>query len=221
MIAVSCPHCGVRLNAKDELAGKTRKCPKCRKPMVIPAAPTDSPGLELEDEPASPVPIVQYRPDEVISASETLLPRLDRRNRYVICDKTSVVALWQNDGRGWMIRMASGFSPARRNREVLPTHGQFVLVELVMKTTDQGLRLEAIQSYQLASRLAMTKLDLGDDDITTAITAWAGLGRSQKNAVRQILGEFFMREVWGDSRDVLDYLASADYHSHSSRQERP
>ena len=44
--------------------------------------------------------------DSVLPAP-SLLTRLNRQNRYVICDTTSVVATWQNDGRGWMIRMAS------------------------------------------------------------------------------------------------------------------
>jgi DNA-directed RNA polymerase subunit RPC12/RpoP len=36
-IAVVCS-CGQRFNARDDLAGKTVKCPKCEKPLKIPAA---------------------------------------------------------------------------------------------------------------------------------------------------------------------------------------
>jgi hypothetical protein len=46
MIAVTCPACAARCNAKEELAGKTIRCPRCREPIrvaplpeVLPATP--------------------------------------------------------------------------------------------------------------------------------------------------------------------------------------
>lgn len=207
MIRVQCPHCGSKLNAKDKLAGQTRSCPQCGKPVVIPQA----------SDPAETVTEIIHT-----SAAEERLPtdghliRLDRTNRYLICDRTSVIAQWRNDGNGWMYRIASGFVPAKRNREVLTAVGHFVLVELQMEMTDEGLRLSAIESYQL-SRFAVNRLGLGDDDIVGAVTGYGKLSREQKNAVRQILGDLFMRDVWGDSREALDFLANHDYHSHGSR----
>ena len=114
---------------------------------------------------SEPTPIIFTNPAETRLPTRIHLQRLGRTNRYVICDKTTVVATWRNDGMGWMIRTASGFAPARRNSESLPHYGQFVLVELEMIQKDEGMRLAAIHSYQLASRFAMTKLDKGDDDI--------------------------------------------------------
>ena len=35
MIRVICPTCKSTLNAKDKLAGQTRKCPKCGQPVLI------------------------------------------------------------------------------------------------------------------------------------------------------------------------------------------
>jgi hypothetical protein len=211
MIRVTCPKCGSRLNAKEKLAGQTRACPQCGGPVVIPQpSETAEPLTE----------IVQTSVAETLLRTEPLLKRLNRTNRYLICDSTSVAATWRNDGRGWMIRIASGFAPAKRNREALAPAGEFTLVELQMEMTDAGLRLAAIESYDLASRFAMTKLDKGDDDILEVVTGHGTLSRAQKNAVRHILGELFMREVWGDSPEVLDYLANADYHSHGSRAEK-
>jgi serine/threonine-protein kinase len=37
MITCVCPGCGRRLNAQDELAGKRARCPRCRKPVLLPA----------------------------------------------------------------------------------------------------------------------------------------------------------------------------------------
>lgn len=36
-IKVTCTHCGVTLSTPDSAAGKTGKCPKCSKPIQIPA----------------------------------------------------------------------------------------------------------------------------------------------------------------------------------------
>ncbi|MBN1909464.1 MAG: hypothetical protein JW818_06985 [Pirellulales bacterium] len=219
MIRLACPHCGAKLNAKEKLAGTTLPCPKCRQPVTVPEGDV----IQLDDAPAEsqdvPVEIIHTSPDEVIHPAEsTPAPtRLNRQNRYLICDPTSVVATWKNDGRGWMLRVASGFSPAKRNRDILPAQGKFVLVELAMETVDEGLRLDALTSYALLARFALTKLDQGDDEILQAITGPGCLNRAQKNAIRLLFGDLFMREVWGDSTDVLDYLANADYHSPGSR----
>ena len=37
-IKVKCGSCSTRFKAKDELAGRRVKCPKCQKPVVIEAA---------------------------------------------------------------------------------------------------------------------------------------------------------------------------------------
>ncbi len=216
MIRVECPGCGTKLNAKEELAGQTRKCPQCGGPVEI-SAPSAAPGAPGPAASES-TPIIFTNPAETRLPSKIHLQRLRRTHRYVICDKTTVVATWRNDGMGWMIRTASGFAPARRNSESLPHYGQFVLVELEMVQKDEGMRLAAINSYQLASRFAMTKLDKGDDDIIHAITDLGCLNRQQKFAVRQALQDEFLREVWGDSPEVLDYLSNADYHSHTTRK---
>jgi hypothetical protein len=212
MIRIRCAGCGSSLNAKEELAGQTRPCPKCGQPVQIPVA-----GSAVVEE---PTPIIQNNPAETRLPSKHLPERLRRLSNYVICDKTMVVATWRNDGQSWMIRTASGFAPARRNSESLPHYGQFVLVELEMEETPEGMRLSAINSYELASRFAMTKLDKGDDDIILAITDFGCLNREQKFAVRQILSEQFMRDVWG-LPEIIEYLSGADYHSHTSRKSSP
>ena len=41
------------------------------------------------------------------------------------------------------------------------------------------------------------------------------MNREQKNAVRQALKDLFMRPVWENATHVVEYLGSADCHSHS------
>jgi hypothetical protein len=116
-----------------------------------------------------------------------------------------------------MLKVSSGFSSVKVNRDALPAYGSFILVELVMKHTDDGLKLDALEIYQLASRFAMPKLERSDDEICSAITGRSSLTREQKASVYQIFRTLFMREVWGDSAEVLAFLQNADYHSHTSR----
>src|SRR5688572_21428837 len=52
-ISVVC-QCGAKLNAKEELAGKAVKCPKCSQPIKIPAAGTTSPAKPAAAQPAAP-----------------------------------------------------------------------------------------------------------------------------------------------------------------------
>ncbi|MGD9127311.1 MAG: hypothetical protein PVH19_08010 [Planctomycetia bacterium] len=229
MIRVICDNCGSKLNAKPKLAGQMRQCPKCGEPILIPAdvaeengpaegqAVTNGIPLDEVDEDAPPTPITFANPAVTALPSKNLLKRLSRANRYLICDKHNVRAAWNNDGRGWMLKISSGFSPVKVNQGALPAYGSFTLVELVMKHTEDGIKLDALEIYELSSRGSMSKLEQGDDNICEAITDRCPLSRDQKAAIYQVFKTLFMREVWGDSKEVIDFLLNADYHSTTSR----
>jgi hypothetical protein len=211
MIHFACPSCSKKLHAKDQLAGRTAKCPNCKNPFKIPQA------SELPET----IPLDDAQPGEhLISISEEHLAsfdapeRLSRESHYFICDKSRVVALWESNGSGWMIRSGAGFIPAKRNRDKIPTSGDFQLTELKLAMTPEGRRLSGLISYQLASRWALTALDQGDDPILEKITGLGCLNKDQKNAVRQTLKEQFMRPVWQDATAIIEYLANNDYRSH-------
>ncbi len=210
MIRVTCPGCKSTLNAKEALAGRSRKCPKCGTIVTIPK-PQAPPDLEaVLDDPGD---------QHVEAPSQTKLPafeapeRLDRQNRYLICDKAKLVATWKNDGHGWMLKTGFGMVSAARNHEQLPAQGDFKIVELKIDMTDDGLRLHGLAVYQLAPRWALTKLDKGDDQIVSSINGPGWLNRDQKNVVRMFIKDQFMREVWEHADEVLDYLGNTDYHS--------
>jgi hypothetical protein len=209
MVRIVCPSCGSKLNAKDELVGQTRNCPKCTQPVHIVA---DAMG---DTDHFSKTTSGQ----RIHAATEQRLPsvplpeRLNRESHYLICDKTRVVATWENDGRGWMFKTGAGFVSAKRGRESLPSEGDFKLVELKFVMAAEGKRLVGLTSYQLVTRWALTALDQGDDSIVGKIAGPGSLNRDQKNAVRQALKDQFMRPVWADAAEVLEYLSSADYHS--------
>ena len=208
MIRVICPHCNSKLNAKDDLVGQMRKCPKCSQPVKIVAGPPVAPSIAKAEEPH-----VQITTDERLPTPE-LPERLNRESHYLICSKTHVVATWENNGTGWMYRAGPGLISAKRCRESLPSQGDFKLVELKFNVIpEEGKRLTGLTTHQLATRWALTALDQGDDAIVAKITGPGCLNRDQKNAVRQSLKDQFMRQVWSDAAEVLEYLANADYHS--------
>jgi hypothetical protein len=205
MIRVTCPNCKSTLNAEDQLAGQTRKCPRCGQPVLIPEPGTppqpvtqdDGGGSDLEDVPLRRVIV----PD-----------RLQRANHYLICDTAKLVAGWKNDGRGWMLKTNAGMISALRNRDQIPNQGNFTLVELKLAESEAGHRLAGITSYQL-SRWALTMLDRDESRILSAVTGPGSLNKQQKSAVRQLIQEEFIYDVWKDARQVLEYLGNTDYHS--------
>jgi hypothetical protein len=217
MIQFTCPNCNSKLNAKDELAGQVRKCPRCGtavriEPMETPAPPIAPPAQEENDGLSDPVAAHASPP------GETPLPhpvpeRLDRHGHYLILGPGHVIAIWESNGRGWQLKTSGGLVSATRNRDKLPTEGDFRLVELKLATSEEGHRMERIVVFGLARRHALLNLARGDDAILSAVTGPKGLNRDQKNLVRAAIRDRFMREVWQGAERVLEYLGNADFHS--------
>lgn len=219
MIRVICPHCSAKLNAKDELLGQSRNCPRCGNLVVIrpgdetapPPAPTNSSATA---DPRSSPP----EPSGAPTPTSEGLARLSRSHFYLICDPSRIIATWENNGQGWRIRTEHGFASAARNPEKIPGQGDFKLVELRMDHGSGEMQLRGLRVYQLARRWALNALGRGDDGVCKSITGPGSLLRLQKNAVRAHLQERFMREVWGNAAEVLDYLSNDDYHSPGAGQ---
>ncbi len=211
MIRVICPNCGSKLDAKDEIAGQTRRCPKCRHPVLIPVAETrpSIPEPSQDGSPRSSVKALAEAPVRHFVAPE----RLVAHDRYLICDRTKVFAVWEGDSEGWLLRTDFGYTSVARHADKLPSQGDFKLVELRMSVEHEKPLLRALVVYQLARRWALTTLVRGDDAILKTIVGPGSLNREQKSAVRKYLGDRMMREVWGDNRPVLEYLANYDFHS--------
>ncbi|MGE3805162.1 MAG: protein kinase [Gemmataceae bacterium] len=50
MIAFACSECGLKLQVKDEFAGRHSKCPTCKKPLVVPAPTSAVAPQEIDSE---------------------------------------------------------------------------------------------------------------------------------------------------------------------------
>jgi hypothetical protein len=203
MIQIVCPNCNVKLRAKQEWAGRRTKCPKCGTRIEIPSADDAPPGQapEIETSDAETLPVFEV-PE-----------RFSGKNHYLILSRNKLFAAWQNDGQGWKLRTAHGFASAGRSHDQLPAQGKFVLVELVLEVTDDGLRLTGLTVYQLAERYALTRLERDDDDILKAIVGLGSLNREQKNEVRKYISKHFMPAIWSDSTEVREFLSNTDFHS--------
>lgn len=224
MIRVTCPGCQSKLNAKEELLGQVRKCPKCgaavrievvqatplqtAAPKVVPPTAQASSVSQPESHPARP-----HATDEAGLPTKDAPARLDRQNHYLICDKAHLVATWENNGHGWMLKTGSGMISAKRNYEQIPSQGDFKLVELKLKMVEDGLHLIGIKVYQLSKRWALNNLERGDDQIVSAVTGAGSLNRDQKSVVRNLIKDQYMRHVWEHADNVLAYLGNTDFHS--------
>ena len=82
-----------------------------------------------------------------------------------------------------------------------------------MAMADEGLRLQGIRCYHLAERWALTTLEQDDHKILSRITGPGRLSKEQKAVVQRFLREQFMRSVWENAQQVLDFLTNTDYHS--------
>jgi hypothetical protein len=212
MIRITCPNCASKLNAKDELIGQVRNCPKCGTPIQITAEVGDGDSLAL----AETLPEQHVQPALEGGLVKPDLPkRLNRESCYLICGRTNLVAAWGNKGQGWLVKTEAGLVSAKRNGDQLPAQGDFKLVELRFDMKPEGKRLVGLEIYQLAARWALTVLNQDEDQIMEKVTGRASLNRDQKIAVRQGLKDQFMRPVWENAAAVLEFLANADYHSHS------
>jgi hypothetical protein len=216
MIRVLCPNCQSKLNAKEELVGQMRNCPKCGNPVRIVAEETP-PVEEAAEGPSIPI--------EVNNAPALLRPvvpeALVRHHRYLVCDRQRVIATWQNDGQGWLARTDKGFATASRNMEQLPNQGEFKLIELKIAHEAERLRLVGIHVYRLAERWALVKLGRGDDAILKVVMGNGSLSRDQKCAVRQHLKDHITYEFWEDAHAVREFLTNADHHSPGIDEPKP
>jgi len=225
VIRIQCAQCGSKINAKSSLAGQTRKCPKCGGPITIPAG--NAAAAAGSPAPLAQQPVVAAAPSAAAVAAAVDAPapaaaqepgpaiprRLNRHNRYFICDKSRVVARWEANGQGWMVRSNISFVAASRAREQLAIHGEFKLIELRVTHDDEGPHLTGLAFFKLVNRWPLVNLDKGDDKILASVTGRAPLTRDQKAAVRQGLRDYVSRAIWADAQNVLDFLAGADAHS--------
>ena len=161
-IRVICGSCGSKIDAKDELRGQTRRCPKCRQPILIepaaqPQAPKPQP-VKTEQSQARPANAAS---DAASPATEGLkMRRLRPDDLYFVVGSDKLVAYWKS-GEGWMLNVGNGFSQVKRSPGLIPDLGEFVLAEGRVAQTDNGRRLKAMRFWSLTGRGVLLALGRG------------------------------------------------------------
>ena len=274
-IRVVCESCGAKLKVKDELGGRTGKCPSCASSIEIPlptqkaASQPDLPpipfdSLDEDDAPSPPLVLPRNRgelgtvvPDSPSSqGSSTQSPDMDTGsiaagdsvvagesgihatgrsgiiskggssalsssgsgihasgigpthlgalNHYLICDHKDVVARWDNDGKGWMIRLKDGFTRAATVSTEIPSFGNFVLIEVGVERLSDGLHLIQIIGFQLEPTYALHKLTKGDDMVLNTIQSSAPLNQRQITHVKSLVKTNFLPHIWPEMDALLN-----------------
>lgn len=206
-IRIRCQHCQSRIDARDDLLGQTRNCPKCRQPILI------------VPEQVEPVPVPNTTPTSgtsgfslAISAPVTgeLLPvKLKFTNRYFILNAERVLAYWEK-GQGWMFHVGTGFSQARRNMSAIPDQGTFALIELQIEEGANGQTIAGMRMYRLSQRGALTAIARLEDEILGKIDGPMSLSKQQKVCFLGYLRKNFMGNFLSNAPSLLEYLTNND-----------
>lgn len=200
-IRVVCKHCGSKIDAKDELRGQTRRCPKCHSAILI--------------EPAEIQSVASQQSSSIITAPEPLLKirRLRPDNFYVILGSDKEIAYWKSL-EGWFVNVGNGFEAVKRAPDKLPDIGTFVLVEGYVAQTDNGRRLKAIRMKKLTGRGVLKVLAYGDAaEILEKASEPALLTVAQKRFLLTHIRNHYFFEFTDDAPEIVEFLTGFDSHS--------
>lgn len=215
-IVVFCPKCGSKLNAKDELLGQTRNCPKCDQPILIAPEPPKPPVEEITDDMLIP----EFDPTAGITQPVIAGPslggaavrkpaKIDFNNRYYVLSYDRIIAMLE-PGKGWMLNVGSGFASAKKNTAAIPDQGTYAFVELLIGPTAQGNGPLGFEIYRIIARGALTSLYRDEAEILNKIEGPGGLTKAQKTLLLGYLQRHFMQSFFEPAPFLMDYLTNED-----------
>ena len=222
MIRITCTNCGSSLNAKPELIGQVRKCPKCFEPIKIEAPGAAGVNPSVPPPLAAPVaaqPAESIAPQIAVNTGPALNTvggtligsvarpvRLDPLNRYIICSPDRIIALWEQ-GKGWQVNVGSGFAGAKQSSSTIPDQGSFVLAELVIRPGESGgNHIQAMNLFKIGSRGSLMLLTREDYEILSRIDGAGSLTQAQKAILLTHLYRTFMADFMEQSQAVVEQL---------------
>ena len=222
-IRVICGSCGSKIDAKDELRGQTRRCPKCRQPILIepaaqPQASKPQPVKTAQSQ-AQPAKTAQTVPnaasDAASPATEGLkMRRLRPDDLYFVVGSDKLVAYWKS-GEGWMLNVGNGFSQVKRSPGLIPDLGEFVLAEGRVAQTDNGRRLKAMRFWSLMGRGVLLALGRGETEILEKAQFPTVPSGAQKRFILDQIRKLYFRDFTDDALEIVEFLTSFDSHSQS------
>lgn len=198
-IRIVCKNCGSKIDAKEELRGQIRRCPKCHTPiLVVPESMT----LQMQKHIA-----------ESLTSNSLNLKRLNPDNLYVVLGLDREIAFWKS-GDGWLLNVGCGFESIRRVPEKLPTSGTFVLVEGYVENTELGHRLKGIRCKKLDGRGVLKVLLFGEaSEILERAKEPAFLTSVQKRILLQHIRTHYFFDFTDSAPEIVDFLTGFDSHT--------
>ncbi len=215
-IRVICGSCGSKIDAKDELRGQTRRCPKCRQPILI------EPAAQPQASKSQPVKAAQSQARPANAASDAASPateglkmrRLRPDDLYFVVGSDKLVAYWKS-GEGWMLNVGNGFSQVKRSPGLIPDLGEFVLAEGRVAQTDNGRRLKGLRFWSLTGRGVLLALGRAETEILEKAQFPTVPSGSQKRFILDQIRKLYFRDFTDDALEIVEFLTSFDSHSQS------
>lgn len=199
-IRVVCKNCGSKLDAKDELRGQTRRCPKCSTPVLIEpilASPSSTSNVSLSNEEAPGLKQIRMKQD----------------NLYLVLGSDKEIAFWKAN-EGWFLNVGNGYQSIKRVPDSIPDVGNYVLVEGYVKLTEAGRRLMGLRFRALHGRGVLTALLRSETEILEKAAEGIALTQAQKRFVLQHIRQHYFFEFTEDAPEITEYLTGFDAHAH-------
>lgn len=223
-IRVICKNCGSKIEAKDDLLGQIRNCPKCKSQILIVSENKDE---SQSSETLSEVTqndnasydnldekIITPQPDDenkIVYDNSAPLPnhnpptKLISTHRYFIFAHERMIAYWEIS-KGWQFNIGTGFVNAMYNKELLPNTGAFKFVELIIEQTEAGKRLTGLRTFSITKKWAIPAIGREPEEILSEIGGKAVLTKQQRMQLLAFIRSNYMPEFLSNCKEVYDYL---------------
>jgi len=221
-IRVICKNCGSKIDAKDELLGQRRNCPKCRSELLIePKNNVTQETATHSDDNNLIVPhsdnqteIVTPQTDEktpIVYDNSEPLPthnpptKLLSENRYFILSHERLFAFWEIS-KGWQINIGSGFVSAKYNKDQLPNTGTYKFVEMIIKQLDTGKQLAGLRTFAVSGKWAIPAIGREPEEILTKLAGKAVMTKPQRMFLLGYIRQNYMPDFLKNAKEVYEYL---------------
>jgi len=226
-IRVICKNCGSKIEAKDELSGQTRPCPKCKSNILIVLENNsiakkniEAEGKTAENNDSSANSITDH--EEIVVAqpadenqialdNQKRLPthdpptKLSSNCRYFVFAHDRILAAWEI-GKGWQYNTGNGFVNAKINKELLPTSGTFKFVEMIVEQQETGKQLTCIRTFSIAGKWAIPAIGREPEEILTKINGKAVMSKPQRMQLLAFIRKNYMPDFLQNAKNVYEYL---------------
>jgi len=226
-IRVICKNCLSKIDAKEELLGQIRRCPKCQNPILIQPAnvankTSQTPKQESGKKATVPSsgtiqktkPLGKISYNNLDGIAHVKVPEtLDPHNKYFIFGYDQLIAYWEVD-KGWQYNVGSGFASAKRNKDQIPNEGNFVFVEMIIKQTETGKQFAGLKNFNINEKWALSAIAREEYEILEKVKEKGVLSKQQRFQLLAFIRKTYMPDFLLNAKNIYNYLIS-DYDNSS------